>query len=62
MTLLPTQNEFLKIREGYSPNPSASLSLRSEAYTDLGKARASASGQLRVLDGGLTAQVQQTRL
>lgn len=34
MNLLPTRDEFLKIREGFSPNPSASFSLRVEAYTD----------------------------
>lgn len=34
MNLLPTRDEFLKINEGFSPNPSASFSLRAEAYTD----------------------------
>jgi phenylpropionate dioxygenase-like ring-hydroxylating dioxygenase large terminal subunit len=34
MTLLPSRQEFDAIREGYSPDPLRSLSLRSEAYTD----------------------------
>ncbi len=34
MTTLPSKSEFAAIREGYSPNPSRSLSLRAEAYVD----------------------------
>ena len=34
MTTLPSRNEFAAIKEGYSTNPSASLSLKATAYTD----------------------------
>lgn len=34
MTTLPSRNEFSAIKEGYSPNPSRSLSLKADAYVD----------------------------
>lgn len=34
MALLPSSDEFNAIKQGYAASPSASLSLRSEAYTD----------------------------
>src|SRR5262249_5047691 len=34
MTLMPSKDEFAAIKTGYSTNPSRSLSLRAEAYTD----------------------------
>jgi len=34
MNLLPTRKEFSTINEGYSPNPSASFSLKADAYVD----------------------------
>lgn len=34
MNDVPSQQEFAAIRQGYSPNPSRSMSLRAEAYVD----------------------------
>lgn len=34
MTTLPSRNEFAAIKEGYSANPSSSLSLKADAYVD----------------------------
>lgn len=34
MTLLPSPEDFKTIADGYSPNPSRSLSLKANAYID----------------------------
>lgn len=56
------------IDQGWTPEPGRSHSLHADAYTEQRwfdadqQSIISASGQLWVLDGGLSAQVQQMRL